>query len=294
MFRPTSSRAARRRLITALVITGLALSWITVRSLTDGRASPRAGSPSPATSTRLAAPASPRPSPTPTPRAAPTPAPAVVAAPAASDTFAATTSLLLASQVQSQLPELRNGCEATTLSMLLQAVGRPVSRLTLAREQPTDATQPVFSSAGPGFDNIISWGNPNRSFVGRVDRSYGYGIYHGPLSALLERQLPGRALDLSGKRFSDVLAQLRTGIPVMLWTTTTLRPTAQWVTWDTPDGPFRATPYEHAVLLVGYTPRGLIVNDPLAGQQRLVSAAPFIAAWQQLGRQAVSVRPAES
>lgn len=292
MLQPTSSRGARRRLITALVITGLALSWITVRSLSDGRASPRASSPSPSAPTRLSPPVSPRPSATPKP--APTPTPAAVPVPAASDTFSATTSLLLASQVQSQLPELRNGCEATSLSMLLQAVGRPVSKLTLAREQPTDATQPVFSSAGPGFDNIVSWGNPNRTFVGRVARSYGYGIYHGPLSGLLERQLPGRALDLSGKRFSDILGQLRTGVPVMLWTTTTLQPTSQWVTWDTPDGPFRATPYEHAVLLVGYTPRGLIVNDPLAGQQRLVSAAPFIASWQQLGRQAVSVQPAES
>src|SRR6478672_6280503 len=38
----------------------------------------------------------------------------------------------------SQLPELPNGCEATSLAMLLAAAHHPVSKLTLARLEPRD------------------------------------------------------------------------------------------------------------------------------------------------------------
>ena len=209
-----------------------------------------------------------------------------------SDAFTSTSTFRLASRPQSQLPELPNGCEVTALSMLLDSVGVPVSKSTLAEEQPTDATQPQFGRPGGGFSSIQRWGNPNRAFVGRVTGKYGYGIYHGPLRGLLDSKTAGRALDLSGHLFSDVLAQLRTGVPVLLWTTTTMRPPTSWVWWGTTDGPFRATREEHAVLLVGYSPSGLVIDDPLPGRVRVVSARPFIAAWRALGRQALSVRPA--
>lgn len=280
---PINRRLLRGRSMVTLVAIGvlllLLLSWRTLPVLTGQGNAAALGVPTPS---RTAAPVS-RP---PAAPASPTRRPG-------SDLFATSTSLLLPSRVQAQLPQLHNGCEVTSLSMLLDAVGAPVDKLTLAREQPTDARQPVFSGPAGGLRAISAWGNPNRAFVGRVGDSYGYAIYHAPLATLLDSKLPGRAVDLSGQRFSDVLAQLRLRVPVVLWTTTTMRPPTSWVTWQTPDGPFRATPQEHAVLLVGYNPQGLIVDDPLAGTQRLVAAAPFIAAWQALGRQALSLRPAE-
>lgn len=290
MSEPISRRMLRRPWMAALLALGLlALSWQTVHALTgrSGAARPAVAPPS-----LTAQSASPPPTPglsTPRPTA-----PATPPAPTGSDVFAETDSLLLPATVQAQLPQLQNGCEVTVLSMLLGAVGVPVDKMVLAREQPTDAGQPTFSRPGGGFSSITAWGNPNRAFVGRVAVSYGYGIYHGPLATLLERILPGRAVDLSGQAFSQVLAQLRRRVPVMLWTTTTMRPPTSWATWQTPDGPVRATQQEHAVLLVGYTPRGLVVDDPLTGTQRLVAAGPFIEAWQALGRQALSVRPAQN
>jgi uncharacterized protein YvpB len=191
--------------------------------------------------------------------------------------------VLLASRPQSQLPELPNGCEVTSLSMLLQAVGHPVDKLILAAQQPTDTSQPVFQS-------ILRWGNPNEAFVGLTGGSYGYGIYHGPLAALLDRYFPGRALDLTGDPFAKVQQQLLSGIPVVVWTTTTMRPPTQWVTWQTDLGPFRATNSEHAVLLVGYSRAGLVIDNPLSGQQELVQTDPFLAAWKALGQQAITLR----
>jgi uncharacterized protein YvpB len=198
--------------------------------------------------------------------------------------------MLLNVPLQAQLPELPNGCEVTSLSMLLTARGTPVSKLVLADEQPTNHAQPAFAGTVGDFYAISRWANPNTAFVGNVRGKYGYGIYHAPLAKLLNDKAQGAALDLSGRRFSQILAQLRTGTPIVLWTTTTFRPPTRWVTWSTPEGPFRATKLEHAVLLVGYTRTKLIINNPLTGRQQQVAAAPFIAAWQQMGRQALTYR----
>lgn len=225
-------------------------------------------------------------------RSVPPPPAALPPPPAApSDVDAATAGppVLLQAPVISQLPQLRNGCEVTSLAMLLQAVGDPVDKMALAQRQPTDPTPPVFGTPGV-FATISRWGNPDKAYVGSPT-GYGYGIYHAPLARLLEQELPGRSLDLSGRPFGDVVAQLRNGIPVVLWTTTTMRPPTSWVTWQSPDGPVRATQLEHAVLLVGASARGLVVNNPLTGRQELVPTASFVAAWQAMGRQAVSVRP---
>lgn len=223
----------------------------------------------------------------PVPTPMPTKANATLA-PAASDDFAPIGSVLLSVPAQSQLPDLPNGCEVTSLSMLLTAGGTPVDKDVLAREQATDPTPPVFSGPPGDFYSISRWGNPNTAFVGNVE-GYGYGIYHAPLAKLLNSKTHGHGLDLTGRPFSEVLARLRLGTPIVLWTTSTFQPPTRWVTWTTPEGPVRATPLEHAVLLVGYTRDKLVVNNPLTGRQEQASPAPFIAAWQQMGRQALTL-----
>ncbi|MDA8145257.1 MAG: C39 family peptidase [Thermaerobacter sp.] len=199
---------------------------------------------------------------------------------------------------QSQYPQLPNGCEVTSLSMLLNAVGHPVSKLVLAREEPTDPTPLVLNvyhrPDGQVLHVVKSWGNPNRGFVGKVNvKNYGYGIYHGPLTELLSRIMPGRAADLTGQPFSAVLAQVARGVPVVAWTTLDFRPTSDWVTWQSPEGPVHATPLEHAVLVVGYDHDHIFVNNPANGRQaQAVDRGAFIRSWKQLGSQAITVRAA--
>lgn len=197
---------------------------------------------------------------------------------------------------QSQYPKLPNGCELTSLSMLLTAVGHPVDAVTLAKEMPVDPTpiklKQVKSSDGGTTNQVEYWGNPNVGFVGDVfKQGWGYGIYNGPLAKLLNQVLPGRAENLTGAPFSQILAKVATGIPVELWTTLNFEPTEDWVTWNSPEGPVRATPQEHAVLLVGFDQDHLLINNPTNGQAaQSVAKAPFIAAWKQLGEQALTVR----
>lgn len=303
-----SARARRRWLLATLAAAVVAVSGtLAVRSATgDGTPGPRTvgpaavASPSPASSApapdpAAAVPAEPAPGPV-----GPDPAVPAVTGPIGpnpppatdGDVFASTTRVLLPVEVQGQLPSLPNGCEATSLSMLLSAVGAPVDKALIAREQDTDPGQPVFAGAPGDLTRIASWGDPEQNFVGNVTGRYGYGVYHAPLARLLDRRLPGRARDLTGGSFQDLVRQVDSGTPVVVWNTTSLRPTDQWVTWAGPAGPVRATFKEHAVLLVGHTPTALIINNPLTGRQETVPAEPFITAWRQLGRQALTVTPA--
>jgi uncharacterized protein YvpB len=186
---------------------------------------------------------------------------------------------------QDQFPGLPNGCEVTSLSMLLSAVGHPVSRFVLAADMPRDPTPRVLGPNG----TILS-------FVGHVRDLYdGYGIYHRPLLTLLDRVLPGQGVDLTGHPFTDILRYVAAGRPVEVWTTITFHPTNQWITWQSPEGPVRATLLEHAVLVVGYDRNQLFVNNPYNGEQaEPIALAPFLASWRQLGSQAITValRPA--
>lgn len=201
--------------------------------------------------------------------------------------------VLLQVPPQSQLPELPNGCEVTSLAMLLSAVGHPVDKTQLAQRQPVDPTPVSYASGSddpPDFDAVIRWGNPNLGMVGNTYGTPGYGIYHGPLGRLLDEELPGQALDLTGYPFASALLQLDKGVPVLLWATTTYAPTDDWVTWQSPTGTVRATRYEHAVLLVGRRRDSLLINDPLSGQAAVAVDADLLqAAWQQLGGQALTV-----
>lgn len=189
----------------------------------------------------------------------------------------------------SQLPQLPDGCEMTSLSMLLSAAGHPTSKMWLAAHMPVDPTPLRTNAEG----QPVYWGNPNVGFVGDVyTDTDGYGIYNGPVTKFLNQILPGRALNLTGKPFRDDLATVASGRPVVLWTTATFQPTDDWVTWQSPEGPVHATFEEHAVLLVGYKGDTLYINNPLNGEKdQAVNKEAFLEAWDQLGHQAVTYTP---
>ena len=203
-------------------------------------------------------------------------------------TLALPTRILLQVPLIDQLPALYNGCEVTSLAMLLQFEHINVTNLTLAAEVKRDPTPLVTNSEG----DIVSWGNPNTGFVGSISgKEPGYGVYHGPIAALLNRYMPGQALDLTGSNLATILATVASGRPVIMWTTLNFQPANDWITWQSPTGPVRATMTEHAVLFVGYDKTDAFVNDPLTGQLDAEPLASFRTSWIDLGRQAVTVAP---
>lgn len=189
--------------------------------------------------------------------------------------------------VMCQKPELYNGCEVTSLAMMLRHAGQPVSKMELAAQLRKDLTPEVRDGQG----RTLSWGDPNRGFVGDITgRLRGYGVYHGPVRDLLEARLPGKAVDLTGSPFESLLDTVAAGRPVVVWTTTQYRVPAAWVYWRGPGGTVKATFSEHAVLLVGYGPQTVTVNDPLTCSVRQVDRVSFRRSWEGMGAQAVTYR----
>lgn len=197
---------------------------------------------------------------------------------------------LLNVPAQAQFPQLNNGCEATSVSMLLTAYHRPFGKMEIASMEPRDSTPIAY---GPN-QQIVSWGNPNFGFVGNVVQSPGYGIYHGPVATMLNQIVPGQVIDMTGQPFDSVLASVADGMPVVVWTNATFKPTNDWITWKSPTGLVHATLWEHAVLVVGYTPTTIIINNPLNGaKDESLNRQQFLEAWDQMGKQAITLKPAD-
>ena len=195
--------------------------------------------------------------------------------------------VLLDAPVINQLPELPRGCEVTSLAMLLQYKGIKVEKMELANKLLKDQT-PLKKEG-----SNIFWGHPNDGFIGDM-YSYnnpGYGVYHRPIKKLAEEYISGQVVDLTGRGFAELKIYLSLGSPVWVITNATYNklPDNAFETWQTPQGAVNITYRLHSVLVTGYDDNYVYFNDPLKGEKnKRVSAENFIAAWEQLGKQAIS------
>ncbi|WP_052487483.1 C39 family peptidase [Gordoniibacillus kamchatkensis] len=187
-----------------------------------------------------------------------------------------------------QMPELERGCEVTSLAMLLEAAGVQADKMTLAQQVKKDPT-PFEMKDGQRY-----FGDPNNGFVGDIETfdNPGYGVYHGPIKELADQYLPGRAIDLTGADFTDMLSFLDLGSPIWTIVNTDYEALSddEFEQWISPDGPVNITYKEHSVLVTGYDDEYIYINDPLNETDK-VDKDSFIAAWEQMGKQAISYVP---
>jgi uncharacterized protein YvpB len=187
-----------------------------------------------------------------------------------------------------QMPELERGSEVTSLAMLLQSAGIDADKMTLAQQVPKDPT-PLEVKNG-----VLHFGNPNRGFVGDIISfdNPGFGVYHGPIKQLADPYMPGRVIDATGVDFADLYAFLDKGAPV--WTIVNMDYKTlsddDFEQWQTPDGPIAITYKEQSVLVTGYDDEYIYINDPMNETDK-VEKDSFIAAWEQMGKQAISYVP---
>ena len=179
-------------------------------------------------------------------------------------------------------PKLYNGCEVTSLAMVLNYNGIDVTKSELADNIETVPFQ---------YDNG-EHGNPNDGFVGSVSgsTSTGLGVYHGPIYNLA-KQYADNVYDLTGSNFDTVVDKVEEGHPVWTITTTAFAPVSDFESWDTPDGKIDVTYSEHSVCITGFDrdKRVIYVNDPYRYKNREVDWNDFAAAYKQMGKQAVYV-----
>lgn len=191
-----------------------------------------------------------------------------------------------------QYPELPRGCEVTSLTMLLQFAGVDVNKLTLADEIKKDNS--TYTTA---FGRVY-YGNPDEGFVGNMHslNDSGLGVYHKPIFNLLEDYLPNQAVDITGRKFDDLLYFLSNDIPVWVITNARFKELTpdKFQVWYTSTGPIQITYLEHSVLLTGYDNDYIYLNDPMTDiKNKKIPIDDFRKSWEQMGKQAVSFIPTD-
>jgi uncharacterized protein YvpB len=192
--------------------------------------------------------------------------------------------VVLNTPVINQMPELPRGCEVTSLTMLLNQAGVKVDKMTLAKQ----------IKKVPFHDGAYI-GNPNDGFVGDIYNinDSGLGVYHGPVADLARTYLGSKVDDVTNQDWSAVEQKLNEGHAVWVIINSTFKKLPDndpyWYNWNTREGKLRVTYKEHSVLVTGYGPDTVFANDPLSGKQNeQLNKADFIAAWKQMGSQAIS------
>ncbi len=182
---------------------------------------------------------------------------------------------------QMDAPRLFNGCEVTSLAMLLQFWGLDVTKNELAAQIPR---VPLQYSDGKN-------GNPNMGFVGNMEDGPGLGVYHGPIFYLANSNINDqlRVQNLSNYPFSSVLEKISQGLPVWVITTSSFSPLPDFNTWSTPQGSVEVTYKMHSVVITGYDQDYIYLNDPYGTKNKKVNKEKFIASWEQMGSQAIVI-----
>ena len=182
-----------------------------------------------------------------------------------------------------QNPELPNGCEVTSLAIVLRHLGYPVSKETLA-----DNYLPK---------GRIGYTSPYEAYIGnpRIKNASWY-CYSPVIVRCADNYLATQggkhfADDLTGKEFEELLSELDKGYPVIFWATINMdgpRYSSDWVV----DG----THYEcylnlHCLVLTGYDQEKNLayVSDPLRGNVTY-SLEETRRRYEQLHYQAVVIR----
>lgn len=180
---------------------------------------------------------------------------------------------------QMDAPRLYNGCEVTSLAMLLNYKGYKVTKNELADKIET---VPLRYSDG-------SYGSPNAGFVGDMANGPGLGVYSGPIFKLAQSYAGDKAENLTGKSFDEILKKVSGGSPVWIITTASLTPAAFFEKWDTPEGAVEVTFNMHSVVITGYDDEHIYVNDPYGTKDRKADKEAFIKAWKIMGSHAVTI-----
>ncbi|MBA2874174.1 C39 family peptidase [Thermaerobacillus caldiproteolyticus] len=185
-----------------------------------------------------------------------------------------------------QNPELKYGCEVTSLAMVLNYAGINIDKMTLAKEIKKDLDPKIRSQSG----DIISWGNPADGFVGDMTgKTSGYAVFDEPITELMEKYLPERAVNLTGRSFDELLKYVENKHPVVVWTTGDYRLPDRWESWKHGNQTIKTPLDLHVVVLVGFDDQSVYINDPLWGKKaHKVNKQQFIRSWIALQKRAVS------
>ncbi|MBR2043924.1 MAG: C39 family peptidase [Clostridia bacterium] len=157
-----------------------------------------------------------------------------------------------------QRPELPTGCEITSLTTVLNYYGYNVTKTEMA-------------------DNYLPKSNTSKNFwsvfVGNPRYSSGFGCYAQPITEAANKYLEEQGSNLvayncSGSTFEQLLLEIESGRPVVIWGTLNMAKPYYAYEWIVEDGStVRWITPEHCLVLIGYDlERSVaIISDPMRG-----------------------------
>lgn len=194
--------------------------------------------------------------------------------------------IILDVEIINQLPEYKNGCEATSLTMMLNYAGVNVNKDSVIEKVKRDSTPIKYDSEG----NIIEWGNPKLGFVGDITgKTPGYIIDPVALAPVINEYLPNKALDLTGSDYSELEKILSSGRPIVVWITSKFVEPELSYTWTSNGETINSYLSQHAVLVTGMDEDYIYYNDPLTGVKNdKIDKETFKSVWTKMGNKALS------
>lgn len=181
----------------------------------------------------------------------------------------------------SQFPNYPTGCESASLYILLKYYDVDVTM-----DQIVDSIKK--GSLPYKIEDEIYGGNPEEEFVGDPRDDESYGVYNKPIAEVAEKFKPG-VQNVEGLELEQVLELVSQNRPVMVWTTIgnlpsrissiwIYRPTGEKIYWKE---------NEHAVVIIGYNNKQIIVSDPYNGKITRYYRETFKQNYNYMGKKAV-------
>ncbi|MBD5430097.1 C39 family peptidase [Lactobacillus sp.] len=185
--------------------------------------------------------------------------------------------------LENQYPDLPNGCEVTSLSMLLNYYGYKTNKDKLASE---------IAHVDSFTNNGKYRGNPNEGFVGYMNiANAGWCVYNKPLYNVA-RKYTKKVRNYTGHSFLQVMKLVSKGHPVLIITTTKFNKVSDMQTWQTNEGKVNVTPSSHACVITGYNKKKKLVyvNDPFGTKNKKISWNNLEASYNQQGKQSIYIQ----
>ena len=181
----------------------------------------------------------------------------------------------------SQFPDYPTGCESASLYILLKYYDVDVTT-----EQIVDALKK--GSLPYKIEDEMYGGNPEEEFVGDPRNDYSYGVYNKPIAEVAETFKPN-VQNVEGLELEQVLEIVSENRPVMVWTTIGNLPSRISEIWldRTTGEKIYWKENEHAVVIIGYNSKQVIVSDPYTGRITKYYKEIFKENYNYMGKKAV-------
>lgn len=179
-----------------------------------------------------------------------------------------------------QKPELPNGCEITSATIVLHYLGFSVSKTTMA-DTYLPKQFPYYNA------------DPEVAYMGNPRTGQGWYCFTGPIVTAVNSYLSAvgdtryTATDISGVSIEGLKEYIRGGHPIVFWATVGFKSIRHSYKFTLPNGQYPYTGL-HCLVLKGYDENYMYIADPL-GYTSKVSISTFTNIFKGMGSRAVLI-----